>query len=76
LIKSIQELTAYITEGTSTMSLRRNWTDPYTIADKEAFIALHSNNDTKINNKQRELQVLEPYRTTIPVDTKGESNNE
>ena len=38
LIKSIQELTEYITGGMSTFSLRNGWTDTYTDVEKIAFI--------------------------------------
>lgn len=71
LIKSIQELTDYITGGVSTFSLNRSWIDPYTEEEKTAFVTTNSCYD-----KNKTLEELERPKILIPIETQGEESNE
>lgn len=71
LIKSIQELTDYITGETSTFALNRGWVDPYTEEEKIAFVETNS-----CHNKNETLEELKKPEILIPIEQKGEDEDE
>lgn len=78
LIKSIQELTQYITGEASTFSFNRKLIDNYTIEEKNQFVLNNSNYKTYSCdeiNKHVEAEVITPA-LLLPIEQKGDNNNE
>lgn len=76
LIKSIQELTEYITDGASTFA-NRSWRDTYTMEEKQQFILDNGYSELDSTNSVPHVEtemIAQPIR--LPVEQKGEDNNE
>jgi hypothetical protein len=73
LIKSIQELTDYITGDASTFNRRARWEDNYTDDDKRKFTELNLSKKNTTNDK-KEAKVEKIY---IPINSQqGDDTNE
>ena len=66
LIKAIQELTEYITDGVSMFSARNKWIDPYTNEEKEQFISQHVYDELYRETDNEEAVGEEFY---LPIET-------
>lgn len=69
LVKSIQELTEYVTGGISAFNSRNEWTDSYTAAEKAEFVSSNPR-ILQVNDEPLKEDKLEPV--SIPIDTQGE----
>jgi hypothetical protein len=78
LIKAIQELTAYVTEGTSTFGVREGWKDPYTQQEKIEFINanLECQSRPLQTSEAAEVQKTIKVKTQLPIKKQGEYNHE
>ena len=65
LIKSIQELTEYVTGGVSTFSLRNGWVDLYTEDEKAEFTLYNS-----CHNKNETLEEAKNIEILLPIEPK------